>query len=104
MLRLVIRPQAHHDVVDIALYIAANNLGASERFFDAFESTCELLRTVPTAGAICAVTNRWLQGLRLKAITGFRNHLILYREQHDQLEIIRVVHGSRDLGAVVSEI
>jgi len=104
MLRLVIRPRAHHDVVDIALRIAANNLAAGERFFDAFESTCELLRTVPTVGAICTVTSQTLQGLRLKAITGFRNHLILYRQQLDQLEIIRVIHGVRDWDAVVGEI
>ncbi len=36
-------------------------------------------------------------GLRRWSVTGFPNHLILYREWNGVLEVVRVVHGARNL-------
>lgn len=44
-----------------------------------------------------------LTGIRSLPVPGFRNYLIFYRIQGDQLEIIRVLHGARDLELALEE-
>ena len=48
--RVVKRPQAYRDVVELADYIARDSLASAIRFAEAFDSTCEALRTNPGLG------------------------------------------------------
>ena len=100
----VVRPRAHRDLVDIALYIGEDSPAAGERFLDAFEYTTELLLQLPTLGSLCSVSAPSLRGLRVVTVRGFRNFLILYKSLDKQLEIVRVIHGARDLGTAVDEL
>jgi plasmid stabilization system protein ParE len=36
------------------------------------------------------------------AVRGFPNHLIFYREHAGLLEVVRIVHGARDLPRVLA--
>ena len=42
-------------------------------------------------------------GVRTWTIRGFKNHVIIYRPIEDGIEVIRVVHGSRDLDRLLSD-
>ena len=46
-------------------------------------------------------SNPLLAGLRIWRIDGFPNHLIFYRPIEGGIEIVRVLHGVRDIGAVL---
>jgi toxin ParE1/3/4 len=100
---VLVRPQAIRDLLELAEHIAADNLAAAERLLDAFERSVELLRTVPTMGSVCRVRTGRVKGLRVVAIRGFPRYLVLYRFDDPRLEVLRVIHGARDLGPIIDE-
>ena len=56
---------------------------------------------MPGMGEQRESTNPRLDGLRVWRIDGFPNHLIFYRPIEGGIEIIRVLHGARDIDAVL---
>ena len=52
-------------------------------------------------GERCESPNPRLTGLRVWRIQGFPNHLIFYRPVDDGIEVIRVLHGARDIDRVL---
>jgi plasmid stabilization system protein ParE len=44
-----------------------------------------------------------LKFLRMFRVTGFEKILVLYRPMAEGIEIIRVIHGSRDLQRLVNQ-
>lgn len=44
-----------------------------------------------------------LQGIRRWKVKGFPNFLIFYRSTDEGVEIIRILHGARDLDAIFQE-
>ena len=87
---------ARSDLIEIWDYIAAENTDAADRQLDRIESFFQLLKKKPNIGRYRSDIE---QGLR-----GFTKgqYLILYRlnEKRNVVEIIRVVHGMRDLAAL----
>jgi plasmid stabilization system protein ParE len=63
------------------------------------EVTAALIRIEkhPRSGAKCGFSADELQGIRRMSIAGFPRHLIFYRAQEEEIRILRVVHGTRDL-------
>jgi hypothetical protein len=55
---------------------------------------------MPDAGAPRESGNRRLAGLHTWPVRGFENIRISYLVRSDVLQIVRVVHGRRDIGAV----
>ena len=51
----------------------------------------------PRTGAPCTFQAPELYDVRKMAITGFPRHLMFYRLREGEFEILRVVHGTRDL-------
>jgi toxin ParE1/3/4 len=91
------------DVVESATHIGQDSVTAGNRFLDACEVTFELLAKSPQIGAIYPTKNARLGGLRVFRIKGFPNHLTFYLERQDGIEIVRVVHGARDLDAALQD-
>lgn len=44
-----------------------------------------------------------LQGLRSWGIRGFESYLIFYRASDDGIEVVRVLHGARDVAAELGD-
>lgn len=101
--RLRILPAADADVDDAALIIARDNLPAALRFYDAVDKTYRQIRDHPNRWARYELDEPRLASLRKRAVTGFRNYLIFYRVDADMVEIIRVLHGARDIPAALDE-
>lgn len=61
--------------------------------------TSALLRIVanPRSGSLCTFHADELQSIRRMPITRFPKHLIFYQFEDNEILILRVVHGARDL-------
>ena len=101
--RTLYRPQARHDAIDAALYIAADNAEAAERFLKALESTCERLAAMPAMGMRQHLKDATLYELRVFPIRDFEKYLIFYQPLGEGIEIIRVIHGARDYPSFFGE-
>ncbi|HXJ92132.1 MAG TPA: type II toxin-antitoxin system RelE/ParE family toxin [Terriglobia bacterium] len=97
---MVRRPRARRDIVEVAVFIAQDSLEASDRFLEAAESTFQALARMPRVGALCRLPSPKFAGLRMWRVRGFENYLIFYRPRPDGIEVLRVVHGARDLASL----
>ena len=95
--KVVKRPIVVKDLIELATYIADGNLDISDNFLLAAEKTFVRLGNFPRLGKLCKFNHPNLLDVRQKAIKGFENYLIFYRLIEGGVEIIRVIHGSRDL-------
>jgi toxin ParE1/3/4 len=96
-------PQARRDLLEIAGYIARDNFDAALRFLDAAEAAFELLARSPEMAARCHFRAPEAAGLRVWSIKGFENYCILYRPIPGGIDVIRVLHGGRDIETMLSE-
>jgi len=76
-------------------YIAHDNVDAADRLLAAAEQTFDFIAAHPELGSQRAF--RKLVGVRSRAVDGFGNYLVFYQSRGDQIVILRVLHGMRDL-------
>lgn len=90
--RFILTVLAREDVLDIQRYLAAENVEASGRVGDALEAAFERLAGTPGLGHF----REDLADRRHKFFLVFR-YLVIYRWESRPLEIVRVLHASRDV-------
>ena len=101
--RILKKDHAKRDLLEEAWYIALDNPDAAERFLIAAEEAFSTLSLMPQMGPDRVSRNPAIQGLRMWPIRGFENVLIFYRPIEDGIEVIRVLHGARDVEAILEE-
>ena len=95
---IVIRPAADRDLDAQAEYITQHqDTETAIRFYRAAEETFDLLATQPKMGRTRDFENPRLKGVRVCLMKGFARHLIFYRPRKDGIEVLRVIHGARDI-------
>ena len=98
MLRRVIRrPAANRDLIDRFAYIGQDSEGSATRFLSAAEDTFLELAHMPGMGVAVSLRSSRDSNLRRWRIQGFENFLIFYRPIEDGIEVIRVLHGAREI-------
>ncbi|MBD2563351.1 MULTISPECIES: type II toxin-antitoxin system RelE/ParE family toxin [Nostoc] len=97
------RPQVIRDLIELATYIAEDNLEASDRFLAAAETTFKQLGKMPGMGKPCQFSHPNLAGVRQQAIKGFKNYLVFYLPSDSGVEILRVIYGGRDIETILDE-
>jgi toxin ParE1/3/4 len=97
------RPQVIRDLIELATYIAEDNLDASDRFLAAAEATFNQLAKMSQIGKLCHFSNPLLAGIRQQAIKGFKKYLVFYRPIDLGIEILRVIHSARDIEAILDD-
>jgi toxin ParE1/3/4 len=98
--RYVVRPKADQDLEEQAYYYAKEaSPEVGHRFLVAAHDTFALLATQPHMGWHSRLKNTYLKDLRVFRVKGFERILVLYLPLLDGVEILRVVHGSRNLQA-----
>lgn len=90
-------PKARLDAFEAALHIGENSADAALRFLDALEETLNLLAGMPELGRIRTFDAATLTGLRSIQVKGFDNYLVFYRPIESGVEVVRILHGARDL-------
>jgi len=91
------RPQARIDLAECAIFISRENPKAGERFLNAAQATFQTLLAMPEMGSACRFSNPKLQSIRRWAIKGFPKYLIFYQSIDDGIEVVRIIHASRDI-------
>ena len=100
--RHFVSPAADRDLDDQAAFLAADaSLETALRFYDAAASTFEKIASMPGIGERWESAQPRLVGLRVSRVDGFENHLIFYKPTDDGIEIVRVLHGARDIGSIL---
>ncbi len=104
MARTIIRsPRSVLDILEVYGFIGEDSVDAADRFLDALDKALELLAAQPKLGQEHPVRHRDLRGLRHWPITGFENYLIFYLPLSDGIELVRVLHGMRDVRSILME-
>jgi toxin ParE1/3/4 len=99
--RVLVKPKADRDLDSYADYLARKaGLEVALRFLDAAHDVFALLATQPQMGWPSRLKHPQLKSLRVFRVAGFERMLILYRPLREGVEILRVVHGSRNLQAL----
>jgi len=97
----LVKSKAAVDLDAQAAYISAEaDIEVALRFLAAARATFALLATHPNMGWCSRLLHVALRSLRVFRVTGFEHMLILYRPLSEGVEILRVVHGSRNLKAL----
>ena len=93
-MRLRLTRQAERDLVSIGSWLAERNPRAAHELLDALRRRMMFLKDNPMAGRL---RDDIAEGLRGHNVAPY---LILYQVDKDELMIVRVVDGRRDLNAL----
>lgn len=85
------RPQAEADVLDIWAYIAEDSVAEADRWIDRLDEHLALWATQPLLGR---ARDELAPGIRSIA---FGRYVVFYAPLPDGIDVVRVLHGSRDL-------
>lgn len=85
------RPRAELDLLDIWDYIADDSPDRADEFLDRIEGKLQTLAGNPGLGRR---REELLAGLQSFPIG---NYVVFYREIENRIDVIRVLHGSRDI-------
>ncbi|MEW6755938.1 MAG: type II toxin-antitoxin system RelE/ParE family toxin [Candidatus Latescibacterota bacterium] len=100
---IAVRPQADRDIDALLAHLAQDNPDAADRFLVAVQEAFELLVEMPQIGSLLQFNHPALKDLRRWPVKGFEKHLIFYQLIASRVEIVRVLHAARDLGALFDE-
>ena len=88
------------DFIEISTYIGADSIDSALRFMDSVEETTIRLSKMPEMAPKFPFEKQQLQDIRFFPVTGFANHLIFYRPIEDGINVLRLIHGARDIPAL----
>jgi len=103
-LAIVTERAADADIDEQFAYIAERNFDAALRYYDAVGKTLHRLAEMPMPGRIQPANNLRLVGMRRLAVIGYSNYLIFYIASDQELRVVRVLHGARDIQAILDDL
>ena len=95
--RILRSPDAGRDIVEIGSFIAEDSIEFADLFLEAVETTLLALAKMPRAGATRTFRNPQFVDVRIWRVKDFEKYLIFYRALDEGIQVLRVVHGARDL-------
>lgn len=97
--RVLRREAAKRDLTDQWIWYAENaDFEIADRFLAEVESTLRLLSNQPGSGVAIPVRKAELQGIRRFPVSdGFERILLFYFPIENGIDLVRVIHGNRDL-------
>ncbi|MTJ28487.1 type II toxin-antitoxin system RelE/ParE family toxin [Aphanizomenon sp. UHCC 0183] len=95
--QVIVRNRATQDIRQQANYILVNgNRESGEKFLEFVEYAFAQLAITPNMGKVVSSLSD-MGTIRQWWIKNFKDYLIFYKVQEEQVEILRVLHGARDL-------
>ncbi len=91
MARVIRSVQAQQDLEVILDYLDSQSTEAADRFATKFDEACDLHAEHPRIGAS---SEEYAPNLRHFTVW---NYAIFYRPIEDGIELIRIIHGARDI-------
>ncbi len=96
MTTIVKRPRAELDLLDIWDYIADESFDRADDFLDCVDRKLQTLASNPGLGRRREELLAGLQSFPLG------NYVVFYREIENGIDVIRILHGSRDIEDIFS--
>lgn len=87
-------PSANADFEQIHDFIAENNLDKAKEFIASLKQKCFMLGEAPNMGRLRPEIRANLRGFSISP------YIILYQITDDTIEIVNIIHGSRDFEAL----
>ena len=97
-MQYVLAKEATQDLDDILDYFLSRNIDAGERFIQEFNKKCKYLTQFPNIGRSYANLDPTLRGLPVDG------YILFYRLFEDNVVIVRVISGYRDLKSVFTDV
>ncbi|MBM3740989.1 MAG: type II toxin-antitoxin system RelE/ParE family toxin [Acidobacteria bacterium] len=99
------REAAKRDLIAQWVWYAENaNIETADRFLKTADDTVSMLAAQPEAGYRFFVRGPEVQGMRRFPLSdGFEKILLFYFPLKDGIELVRVVHGNRNLDRLLME-
>ena len=94
MAKILRRPQAEADLIEIWIYIAQDSPTRADKLLDEIDEKSQTLAQSPLIGRA-----RDELGHNIRSFP-IGNYVIFYQSIEDGIEIIRVLHGARDIDAL----
>jgi toxin ParE1/3/4 len=97
------REAAKRDLEEIFVYLGETNVDTALDFLFAAEQTFELLAKMPQLGSHRRFQPTNLFKLRQFPVDGYAAYLIFYEPTADGIEVVRVLHGKRDIDTIFAK-
>lgn len=97
MARVIRRPQAEDDILEIWAYIAEDSMADADRWIDGLDAHLHLWATQPSIGRS---RDELVAGLRSMA---YGRYVVFYEALDDGIDVVRVLHGAQDIDAQFRE-
>ena len=97
MPQYTISPTAIRDLEDIIDYFTERNVEVGDLLLNEFTKKCRYLTQFPLIGRSYYQIRNYLRGIPMK------NYIIFYRIIDEDIEIMRVIRGDRNLEAIFEE-
>lgn len=94
-------PKADSDVDSCFLWIHKDNPSVAIKFIDAIEQTCNTLAQMPGIGSRNYCDIALARGIRMIAVNNFNNYLLFFIEYETHIDVIRLLHGARDIPEIL---
>ena len=91
MSKVLRKPQAEADLIEIWTYIAQDSVSRADKLLDEFDEKSQTLSRSPFIGKA-----RDELGPKIRSFP-IGNYVLFYQPIEDGIEIIRVLHGARDI-------
>ena len=93
------RPRARLDLVEQFVWFGEQvGVELAERYFAAVDATYLRLVDHPHSGVSYNTGVAGLKGLRRIPVKDFGSYMLFYLPRPDGIDVIRVLHGARDIG------
>jgi len=93
-------PEAAADLFEIWSYIASENAEAADRVEGAIYDACSFVAGAPLSGQVRNSINR---PVRFWTVQRFPNYVLVYRPDTEPLQIIRILHGKRNIQRILND-
>ncbi len=91
------------DLVDLFVYLGQTRVSSAHRFLRETDATFQRLAEFPGMGASYEPDDPLFEGIRVFPVSRFKTYLVFYRPIAGGIEVLRVLHGARDIHGLLAE-
>jgi toxin ParE1/3/4 len=103
MSKFILDPCVEEELWGIWCFIAKDNPDAATRVVETAYETFRTLAANPELGRVRKFRNSKLRDIRSWPVSGFENYIIFYRGTAENIQVMHVYHGARDIEALFGE-
>lgn len=101
--KIHLRKAARRDLDGFADFFADRSLSTAMRFAEAADAALSLLAESPLMGHPRSGEDPFLRQVRSWPVPGFEAILMFYKPSVRGIDVVRIIHGARDLPSILEE-